>query len=60
MKEDFFIVVGIFDKFVIIFKGCDEFMIFFLNISDDYFYRRSKTRIGSFYFIDGKFYLWIK
>lgn len=57
MKEYFFIVVGIFDKVVIIFKGCDEFMIFFLNISDDYFYRRSKTRIGSFYFIDGKFYL---
>lgn len=60
MKEHFFIVVRILDKSVIIFKGCNEPMTLSLNISDDHSHRRSKTRIGSLHFTDGKLHLWIK
>lgn len=59
MKEDFFIVVGILDKSVIIFKGCDEPQTLSLYISDDHSHSRSKTRIGSLHFTDGKLHLWI-
>lgn len=60
MKKDFFIMVGILDKSVIIFKGCDEPLTFSLYISDDHSHSRGKTRIGSFHFTDGKLHLWIK
>lgn len=57
MEEDFFIMVCVLNKSVVVFDGGDEALAFSLYVPDDHSHCGCKAGIGSLHLPDGKLHL---